>query len=52
MRVIKVVQQHYTPRPEIHRMLEQFRHMMNDCVVIGLSENVTSLKSLCTKAYH
>jgi putative transposase len=32
-------------------MLEQFRQMMNDCLRIGLSENVTSLKSLSTKAY-
>jgi putative transposase len=52
MRVVKVVQQYYTPGPEIHRMLEQFRQMMNDCVRIGLSENVSSLKSLSTKAYH
>lgn len=33
-------------------MLEQFRRMMNDCVRIGLAENVTSLKSLSTKTYH
>ncbi|MGA3296254.1 MAG: hypothetical protein ABSD41_02280 [Candidatus Bathyarchaeia archaeon] len=52
MRAVKAVQQYYTPGPEIHRMLEQFRQMMNDCVRIGLFENVTSFKSLSTKAYH
>ncbi|MGA3298357.1 MAG: hypothetical protein ABSD41_13020, partial [Candidatus Bathyarchaeia archaeon] len=52
MRAVKAVQQYYTPGPEIHCMLEQFRQMLNECVRIGLSENVTSLKSLSTKAYH
>jgi len=52
MRAVKAVQQHYTPDPQILRMLEQFRQMMNDCVRIGLAENVTSLKSLSTKTYN
>jgi putative transposase len=52
MRAVKAVQQYYTPGPEILQMLEQFRQMLNECVRIGLSENVTSLKSLSTKAYH
>src|SRR5208337_362111 len=52
MRVVKAVQQHYTSSPEILEMLEQFRQMMNDCVRIGLAENVTSLKSLSRKAYN
>ena len=51
MRAVKAVQQHYTPGPEILQMLEQFRQMLNDCVRIGLAENVTSLKSLSMKAY-
>jgi putative transposase len=51
MRAVKAVQQHYAPGPEILHMLEQFRQMLNDCVRIGLAENVTSLKSLSTKAY-
>jgi len=51
MRAVKAVQQHYTPGPEILQMLEQFRQMLNDCVRIGLAENVTSLKSLSLKAY-
>jgi putative transposase len=52
MRAVKAVQQHYTPGPETLRMLEQFRQMLNDCVRIGLAENVTSLKSLSLKAYN
>jgi hypothetical protein len=32
-------------------LLEQFREMLNDCICIGLAENVTSLKSLSLKAY-
>jgi IS605 OrfB family transposase len=31
--------------------MEQFRRMVNDCIRIGLSENVTSLKSLSLRAY-
>jgi len=52
MRAVKAVQQHYTPSPEILLMLDQFRQMLNDCVRIGLAEDVTSLKSLSTKAYN
>ena len=52
MRAVKSVQQHYAPGPEILQVLEQFRQMMNDCVRIGLAENVTSLKVLSTKTYH
>jgi putative transposase len=32
-------------------LLEQFRGMLNDCIRIGLAENVTSLKALSLKAY-
>jgi putative transposase len=48
---VKSVWQHYTPTPEIRWLLEQFRQMLNDCIRIGLGENVTSLKSLSLKAY-
>ena len=52
MRAVKAIQQHYTAGPEILQMLDQFRQMLNECVRIGLAENVTSLKSLSTKAYN
>jgi len=51
VRTFKSVWQHYTPTPEIAWLLEQFRGMLNDCIRIGLAENVTSLKSLSLKAY-
>ena len=51
MQVFKSVWQHYAPAPEIAWLLEQFRGMLNDCIRIGLAENVTSLKSLSLKAY-
>jgi len=51
MRAIKTVQQHYTPGPEILRMLDEFRQIMNACIQVGLTENVTSLKALSLKAY-
>ena len=51
MRAVKTVQQHYTLNPEILRMLDEFRQMMNTCLRIGLAENVTSLKALSLKAY-
>ncbi|MGA2238493.1 MAG: hypothetical protein ABSG74_04705 [Candidatus Bathyarchaeia archaeon] len=50
MQVLKSVWQHYAPAPETAWLLEQFRQMLNDCVRIGLAENVTSLKSLSLKA--
>jgi putative transposase len=51
MRAVKTVQQHYSPSPEILQMIEQFRRMLNDCVRIGVGENVTSVKSLSPRAY-
>ena len=51
MQVFKSVWQHYTATSDTLWLLEQFRHMLNDCIRIGLAENVTSLKSLSLKAY-
>lgn len=49
---VKVVKQSYLCGPEISGLLEVFRCMVNDCIQIGLAENVTSMKSLSLKAYH
>jgi len=49
---VKAVQQNYTPNSQLLALLEQFRQMVNDSIRIGLAENVTSLKSLSTKAYN
>jgi putative transposase len=51
MRAAKAIQQRYRISPEILWMLDEFRQMLNDCVQIGVAENMTSLKSLSTKAY-
>jgi len=51
VQVFKSVWQHYAPTPETSWLLEQFRGMLNDCIRIGLPENVTSLKALSLKAY-
>ncbi len=51
MAAVKVVQQHYPPDSDILCMLEQFRQMINHCVQIGLTENLTSLKTLSLRAY-
>ncbi len=51
MRALKSVKQNYQPSDEILSLLNDFRCMVNDCIRIGLAENVTSLKSLSLKAY-
>ncbi len=52
MQVVKAVRQNYKPTLELLNLLDEFRKMVNDCIRIGLTENVTSLKSLSLKAYH
>ncbi len=52
MQAVKAVRQNYRPTEEILYLLQDFRCMVNDCVRIGLKENLTSMKSLCMKAYH
>jgi putative transposase len=49
---VKSVKQSYVPTHEILDLLEDFRRMLNDCIRIGISENVTSKQSLNKKAYH
>jgi len=49
---IKSVKQNYCPSDEILNLLEQFRLIVNDCIAIGLRENVSTLKSLSLRAYH
>jgi len=46
MLALKSVNQCYSPTTEILYLLECFRHMVNDCVEIGLLHNVTALKRL------
>ena len=48
---IKSVKQSYLPTPEIVDLLETFRKMVNDCIGIGLQNDVSSMKRLCNLAY-
>ena len=52
LHAVKTVRQNYRPTEEILSLLEDFRCMVNDCIRIGLRENLTSMKSLSMKAYH
>lgn len=49
---VKAVRQKYSPNVIIISLLDTFKKMVNQCIQIGLEENVTSLKSLSVKAYH
>ncbi len=49
---VKSVKQNYALSEHTLDLLNGFRLMVNDCIRIGLKENVTSLKSLSLKAYH
>jgi putative transposase len=48
---IKSVKQCYVPSYEILQMMETFRQMVNDCIRIGLDNNVSTMKKLCNLAY-
>ncbi len=52
MQAFKSVKQSYALSPELLTVLDEFRRMVNDCIRIGLTENVTSMKTLSKKAYH
>src|SRR5712691_13540127 len=52
LQAVKAVRQNYRPTEEILYLLQDFRCMVNDCVRIGLKENLTSMESLSMKAYH
>ncbi len=52
MRVVKAVKQNYCPTGETLALLEDFRLMVNDCIRIGLRENITSMRRVCLKSYH
>jgi len=52
MDAIKAVHQNIKPSEDLLVLLNEFRKMVNDCIRIGLDENITSTKSLSLKAYH
>jgi putative transposase len=52
MQAVKAVKQNYTPSSELLNLLDEFGKMVNDCIRVGLAENVTSMEALSKKAYH
>src|ERR671922_472819 len=50
--MIKTVNQQIIISQEILDLMSKFRNMVNDCIRIGLQNNVTSLKILSAKSYH
>ncbi len=49
--MIKTVNQQIIISQGILDLMSKFRNMVNDCIRIGLQNNVTSLKALSTKSY-
>ncbi|MCI0559055.1 MAG: transposase [Nitrososphaera sp.] len=49
--VIKSVKKPFQPSPEISSLMETFRQMVNDCVRIGLSHDITTRMTLASLAY-
>lgn len=48
---IKSVKQDYSPNERMLVMMETFRQMVNDCIRIGLENNVSALKSMTRFCY-
>lgn len=48
---IKSVSQSFEPNIELLQMMETFRQMVNDCLKIGLANDVTTLKRLSNLCY-
>ncbi|WP_187147568.1 IS200/IS605 family accessory protein TnpB-related protein [Candidatus Nitrososphaera gargensis] len=48
---IKSVKQQFQPTPELLQMMETFRQIVNDCIRIGLDNDISTMKKLCNLAY-
>jgi putative transposase len=48
---VKAVKQSYQPTPELLQMMETFRRMVNDCLRIGLGNDVSGMKRLSKLCY-
>lgn len=51
MLATKSVKQSYVPSDKVMELLEQFRLMVNNCIEIGMLNNISSLKALSSRAY-
>ena len=52
MGAVKSVEQNNHASPEILGLLQDFRMMVNDCIRMGLEENITSMKKLSSACYY
>ncbi|MGB9004069.1 MAG: transposase [Nitrosotalea sp.] len=52
MLAYKVVKQRFTPTQEFCTMMETFRQMVNECIRIGLDNNISTLKKFSSNHYH
>jgi putative transposase len=48
---VKSVKRSYQPTPELFQMMETFRQMVNDCLRVGLLNDVSTLKKLSKLRY-
>lgn len=48
---IKSVKQQFQPTPELLQMMDAFRQMVNECIRIGLDNDISTMKKLCNIAY-
>ncbi|MDE1871957.1 MAG: transposase [Thaumarchaeota archaeon] len=52
MLAIKSLKQRYTQNQELCTMMETFRQMINECIRIGLENNISTLKRFSSNHYH
>lgn len=52
MLVYKAIRQQFTPTQELGTMMETFRQMVNECIRIGLDNNISTLKKFSSNHYH
>src|SRR2546426_1666716 len=48
---VRSVRQNFSPSGEILELLETFRRMVNHCIEIGITCNISSLKKLSLQSY-
>lgn len=48
---IKSVKQEFQPAPGLLHLMDTFRQMVNDCIRIGLNNNISTMKKLGSVAY-
>ena len=51
MLAVRSVWQHYAPTPDVLGLLEMFRRMVNESILIGLANDVSSLRRLSLLSY-